>query len=97
VLHREHRQRGVADAVEGQFVVDDWHNFAMSYPPTLRAWNRNFQAAWPVLSARYPEETRRMFEYFFLIGAGAFHARQLQYWHVVLSPPTRPQPGPRLT
>ena len=53
--------------------------------------------AWPVLAERYDESTRRMFEYFFLTGAGAFHARLLQYWHLVLTPTTRRTPGPRLT
>jgi cyclopropane-fatty-acyl-phospholipid synthase len=87
----------IGTAIDGLFAMDDWQNFQMSYIPTLRCWNRNFQAAWPVLAERYDESTRRMFEYFFLTGAGAFHARLLQYWHLVLTPTTRRTPGPRLT
>jgi cyclopropane-fatty-acyl-phospholipid synthase len=76
-------------AAEGIFAIDDWHNFAPSYPHTLRAWNANFQREWPALRARYQEPTRRMFEYFFLMGSGAFHARVLEYWHLLMSPLNR--------
>jgi cyclopropane-fatty-acyl-phospholipid synthase len=76
-------------AAEGLFAIDDWQNFGASYPPTLRQWNANFQRDWPALRARYQEPTRRMFEYFFLMGAGAFHARILEYWHLVMAPLSR--------
>ena len=86
------------EAFEGLFVVEDLHNFAPSYARTLRAWNDNFQAAWPRLARRHDERTRRMFEYFFLTVAGAFRARGLQHWHVLLSRAGSPQPrSARLT
>lgn len=88
--------RQLGAAIDGIFAVEDWHNFWSSYIHTLRAWNRNFQASWPVLSARYPDSTRRMFEYFFLTGSGGFHARLLNYWHLVLAPLTRRRPAPQL-
>lgn len=86
----------VGAAIDGLFALEDWQNFWSSYIHTLRAWNRNFQSSWPVLSARYPESTRRMFEYFFLTGAGGFHARLLNYWHILLAPLTRRRPAPQL-
>ncbi|HSR97935.1 MAG TPA: cyclopropane fatty acyl phospholipid synthase [Kofleriaceae bacterium] len=88
--------RQIGAAIDGMFVVEDWQNFWSSYIHTLRAWNRNFQSSWPELSTRYPESTRRMFEYFFLTGAGGFHARLLNYWHVLLAPLTRRRPAPQL-
>jgi cyclopropane-fatty-acyl-phospholipid synthase len=83
----------LGEAFAGLFVVEDLHNFAPSYVRTLRAWNDNFQAAWPRLAGRYDERTRRMFEYFFLTVAGAFRARDLQHWHVLLSRAGSPQPA----
>ncbi|HEU4409554.1 MAG TPA: cyclopropane fatty acyl phospholipid synthase [Polyangiaceae bacterium] len=86
-------------AFEGLFVLEDLHNFAPSYVATLRAWHRNLRAAWPRLAAsgRYAERTRRMFEYFFLTVAGAFRARGLQHWHLVLTPAGAPAPACRLS
>jgi cyclopropane-fatty-acyl-phospholipid synthase len=61
--------------------------FGLSYVDTLRSWHRNLLDAWPTLQQRYGETTRLMFEYFFLSCAGAFRARDLVYWHIVLSKP----------
>jgi cyclopropane-fatty-acyl-phospholipid synthase len=85
----------LGQAIEGLFVMEDLHNFGPSYARTLRAWNRNLQEAWPRLWRRYGEHTRRMFEYFFLVVAGAFRARDLQHWHLVLTKPGTPQPACR--
>jgi cyclopropane-fatty-acyl-phospholipid synthase len=78
---------------EGLFVLEDLHNFSQSYVHTLRAWNARFQAAWPRLAQRYDERTRRMFEYFFLTVAGAFRARDLQHWHILLTREGAPAPA----
>ena len=40
-------------AIEGLFVMEDWHNFGAYYDPTLMAWLANFEAAWPELSSAY--------------------------------------------
>lgn len=84
-------------AIEGLFVLEDLHNFGPSYVKTLRAWNRNFHAAWPRLEARYGERARRMFEYFFLSVAGTFRARGLQHWHLVMTKTGAPQPACRIS
>jgi cyclopropane-fatty-acyl-phospholipid synthase len=74
-------------AADGFFSRVALFEFGDSYVQTLRAWRRNLQEAWPVLRERYSERTRMMFDYFFLIAAGAFRAKYLVYWHVVLRRP----------
>jgi cyclopropane-fatty-acyl-phospholipid synthase len=75
----------LAGAVEGRFVVEDWHNFGPDYDRTLMCWAERFEAAWPRLSARYDEGFRRMFRYYLLSCAGFFRSRQGQLWQLVLS------------
>jgi cyclopropane-fatty-acyl-phospholipid synthase len=54
------------------------------------AWLANFDAAWPELSAthadKYDERFRRMWRYYLCSFAGAFRARVIELWQVVLSP-----------
>ncbi|KJV34313.1 cyclopropane fatty acyl phospholipid synthase [Luteibacter yeojuensis] len=76
----------VASALESLFVVEDWHNFGPDYDRTLVAWQVNFDAAWPQLSARYDERFRRMFHYYLGCSAGIFRSRRDQLWQVLLSP-----------
>jgi cyclopropane-fatty-acyl-phospholipid synthase len=77
-------------AVEGLFEMEDWHNFGAYYDPTLMAWLDNFEAAWPALSAehadKYDERFHRMWRYYLTSFAGAFRARIIHLWQVVLSP-----------
>ncbi len=75
----------IGRAIEGLFVMEDWHNFGAYYAPTLRAWYRNFVKSWPVFRKRYGERFFRMFEYYLLSFAGAFEVRCPQLWQVVLS------------
>ncbi len=78
----------ITTALEGLFVVEDWHNFGADYDKTLMAWYANFRASWGALSQNknYTERFRRMWEYYLLACAGAFRARGLQLWQVALSP-----------
>jgi cyclopropane-fatty-acyl-phospholipid synthase len=78
--------RQLSGAMEGLFVVEDWHNFGADYDPTLMAWWRNFDAAWPELRAKYGDRFYRMWKYYLLQSAGAFRARYMQLWQVVVSP-----------
>ncbi len=75
----------IGKAIEGLFVMEDWHNFGADYDKTLMAWFKNFDAAWPRLRAKYSEQFYRMWKYYLLSCAGAFRARDLQLWQVVLS------------
>jgi len=73
-------------AIEGVFVLEDWHNFGASYAKTLHAWNRNSEAAWDRLpDHHYDDRFRRMWRYYLLACAGAFEARSIQLWQLVLS------------
>jgi cyclopropane-fatty-acyl-phospholipid synthase len=76
----------ISMAVEGLFIMEDWQNFGADYDITLMEWCRNFEAAWPEMRAHYDEQFYRMWRYYLLSCAGAFRARQIQVWQIVLSP-----------
>ncbi|MGN2252687.1 cyclopropane fatty acyl phospholipid synthase [Frateuria sp. GZRe12] len=75
-----------ATALEGLFVVEDWHNFGADYDRTLTAWRTNFDAAWPALSHHYDERFRRMWHYYLGVSAAVFRSRRDQLWQLTLSP-----------
>jgi cyclopropane-fatty-acyl-phospholipid synthase len=75
----------LAKASEGLFVMEDWHNFGHDYDKTLMAWNQNFENHWNELKSNYNEIFYRMWKFYLLTCAGAFRARQLQLWQIVLS------------
>lgn len=75
----------IAKAAEGLFVIEDWHNLGPHYDKTLLAWNDRFQRAWPELAPTYGERFKRMWEYYLLSCAGAFRARDIQLWQVVMT------------
>lgn len=79
----------LAQALEGRFVIEDWHNFGPDYDRTLMCWAERLEAAWPRLAPRYDEGLRRMFRYYLLSCAGFFRSRQGQLWQLVLSLPQR--------
>jgi len=81
----------IGKAIEGQFVMEDWHNFGPDYDTTLMAWFHNFDAAWPRLRDKYGERFYRMWKYYLLVSAGAFRSRSLQLWQIVLSPDGLPE------
>jgi cyclopropane-fatty-acyl-phospholipid synthase len=78
----------VSSALQPHFVMEDWHNFGPDYATTLRAWFANFDAAWGELKENpaYDDYFYRMWKYYLLSCAGAFDARHLQLWQIVLSP-----------
>ena len=86
----------LAKAMEGFFVMEDWHNFGEDYDKTLMAWHDNFTAAWSCLKARYDERFRRMWRFYLLTSAGSFRARNLQLWQIVMTKSGRKQPDCRL-
>jgi len=85
----------IGKAIEGLFMMEDWHNFGPDYDTTLMAWFKNFDAAWPKLRAKYavPCEASaekggrfyRMWKYYLLTCAGSFRAREVHLWQIVLS------------
>lgn len=78
--------RQIGGAIEGKFVLEDWHSFGADYDKTLMAWYGNFEQHWPVLKERYDERFYRMWKYYILSCAGGFRARKTQVWQLVLSP-----------
>ncbi|MFO7665167.1 MAG: cyclopropane fatty acyl phospholipid synthase [Desulfobacterales bacterium] len=75
----------IAKAVEGLFVIEDWHNLGLNYDKTLMAWNKKFQNAWACLQKKYETRFKRMWEYYLLSCAGAFRARNIQVWQILMT------------
>ena len=78
--------RQISAAIEGKFVLEDWHNFSSDYDKTLMQWFYNFDEHWPALQDRYDQRFYRMWKYYLLSCAGSFRARKNQLWQIVLSP-----------
>ncbi|UXN71336.1 cyclopropane fatty acyl phospholipid synthase [Devosia neptuniae] len=76
----------IGKAIEGLFVMEDWHNFGADYDKTLMAWHERFVAAWPQLEDQYDERFYRMWRYYLNVFAALFRARNISLWQVVLSP-----------
>lgn len=76
----------IAQAIEGRFVLEDWHNFGPDYDRTLQAWRANVEAAWERLDARYDERFRRMWRFYLAASMATFRSRRSQLWQLVLSP-----------
>ncbi|MCK4486941.1 MAG: cyclopropane fatty acyl phospholipid synthase [Desulfobacterales bacterium] len=76
----------VSSAIEGIFVLEDWHSFGPDYDKTLMQWFRNFHENWDILKEYYDERFYRMWKYYLLSCAGSFRARINQLWQLVLSP-----------
>lgn len=77
--------RLLGKAMEGMFVVEDWHNFGEDYDKTLMAWYKNFKESWPEIEHNYPKRFYRMWEFYLLSCAGGFRARTLQLWQIVMT------------
>lgn len=84
-------------AMEGHFVMEDWHNFGPYYDPTLMSWHANFEAAWPDLKEKYGDTFYRMWRYYLLSSAGGFRSRKQQLWQIVFTRLGTPQPDVRLS
>ena len=76
----------LVDALERDFILEDWQNFGVDYDKTLMAWYENFERG--SVRGRFPARSgqRRMYHYYLLSCAGAFRARSIQLWQLVLSP-----------
>ena len=84
-------------AMEGRFVMEDWHNFGPYYDQTLLAWHANFENAWPELKKNFDERFHRMWRYYLLSSAGGFRSRNQQLWQIVFTHQGRPQPNCRIS
>jgi cyclopropane-fatty-acyl-phospholipid synthase len=87
----------LAAAMEGTFVAEDVHNIGPHYDRTLMAWATNFERAWPQLRARYGGRFRRLWRYYLLSSAGAFRARFMQLYQIVMTRAGTRQPDCRVS
>lgn len=85
----------ITTAMGGLFVPEDVHNIGPHYDRTLMAWCENFDRAWPSLRPRYGDRFQRMWRYYLLSCAGAFRARFLQLYQMVMTRPGTRQPDCR--
>ena len=75
----------IGKAIEGLFVMEDWHNFGADYDKTLMAWFENFDRNWAGISVAYDETFYRMWKFYLLSCAASFRAGNNQLWQIVLS------------
>ncbi len=75
----------IGETMEGLFIMEDWHNFGPDYDRTLMAWYHNFDRHWPLYEKTYGDQFYRMWKYYLLSLAGAFRARRIQLWQIVMS------------
>lgn len=75
----------ITKALEGRFLIEDWHNFGQDYDKTLMSWWNNFDQAWDSLSENYDRVFYRMWKFYLLSCAGFFRARRGQLWQLVMS------------
>lgn len=74
----------ISSACEGDWVIEDLHNFGPYYDRTLMAWHANVTKAWADLPG-YDERFRRTWDYYLLCSAGSFRVRALQLWQIVFT------------
>jgi cyclopropane-fatty-acyl-phospholipid synthase len=75
----------IGASIENLFVMEDWHNFSTDYDKTLMEWYKNFEKNWSKIESNYDQRFYRMWKYYLLSCAGAFRARKIQLWQIVLS------------
>jgi cyclopropane-fatty-acyl-phospholipid synthase len=76
----------LARSWEGRFILEDWHSFGHDYACTLKAWDQKLTGNRAGLEAHYDETFFRMWRYYLLSCSGAFRARAIQLWQILLSP-----------
>ncbi|MEW6036660.1 MAG: cyclopropane fatty acyl phospholipid synthase [Pseudomonadota bacterium] len=81
----------IGAAIENRLVMEDWQNFGPDYDRTLLTWHENFERHWPELRPQYGDRFYRMWRFYLLSFAGAFRARYIQLWQIVLSPKGLPR------
>ena len=76
----------ITKAVEPFFLIEDVHNFGPDYDRTLMSWHDNFKRYFlPRMNGPVEQRFYRMWSYYLQVCAGAFRARDLQLWQIVLS------------
>lgn len=75
----------ISTAVQkNRLIIEDVQNIGPDYDKTLMAWHKNFTVHYSEIQENYNNRFYRMWEFYLLICAGAFRARQLQLWQIVM-------------
>jgi len=82
----------LSTAMEGLFVMEDWHNFGPDYDKTLMVWYHHFEKSWDKFNDKYGERFFRMWRFYLMSSAGGFRSRAQQLWQIVMTKPGRKQP-----
>ena len=72
-------------AMDGLWVMEDWHNFGPDYDKTLMAWQENVDRNREQLKSTFDQRFYRAWRYYLLSLAGAFRARRVHLWQIVMS------------
>jgi cyclopropane-fatty-acyl-phospholipid synthase len=75
----------ICEASEDQWIIEDWHNFGLDYSKTLKAWDENFEKAWPTLQAKYGDRFYRMWKLYLSLSQAVFLTRSWQLWQIVFT------------
>ncbi len=75
----------LSTAMDGLWVMEDWHNFGPDYDKTLMAWQENVDRHWEQLKSTFDQRFYRAWRYYLLSLAGAFRARRVHLWQIVMS------------
>lgn len=75
----------IGAAIDGLFVMEELRDWADLYDKTLMVWFERFHSNWNKLKANYSEQFYRMWKYYLLSSAGAFRAKAIRDWQIVLS------------
>jgi cyclopropane-fatty-acyl-phospholipid synthase len=75
----------IGAAVDGLFVIEELQDWAGSYDKTLISWFVKFNNNWNKLKNRYGGRFYRTWKYYLLSSAGAFRAKTIQDWQIILS------------
>ena len=81
-------------AIEGLFVMEDWHNIGSDYDKTLMSWYDNFKNSWNKIKDKYDERFYKMWEYFYspppvhleqdTINFGRSFYQKTEFWEVIV-------------
>jgi len=78
----------IGQSAESVFNVEHWENIGPHYEKTLLAWHENFEENWTKISSsssEYNEKFYRLWKYYLLSCAGAFKAKHIHVWQIVMS------------
>ncbi|OGK59218.1 cyclopropane-fatty-acyl-phospholipid synthase [Candidatus Roizmanbacteria bacterium RIFCSPLOWO2_02_FULL_40_13] len=85
--------RHITKAIDGLFIIEDWHNFGDDYAKTTFNWSQRFKKNWSTIkkiSPRFNKRFYRMWNYYLLSFSGALKARKLYQWQIVFNKKTFP-------